>query len=226
MKPAPTLLIATLGKIAYFRMLPEDALRTLAVEARVADFEADQMIILEGEDSAGMWLIESGSVKIHRHSRQGAEHILHLLGPGDFFNDIPALDGRPNAASATALTLTRCWNLSTASVHALMQRYPVICQAAVNVLTARVRHLISQIEMLSLLSVPQRLARFLIEQAEHPSLGVPGITRAAIAAHLGASPETISRALRQLQERGMIRFDRHQVLIVDEMALRQLAMME
>jgi CRP-like cAMP-binding protein len=76
-----------------------------------------------------------------------------------------------------------------------------------------------------LYSVPARLARFLLSQSEAPALEGPGITRTAIASHLATTPETISRTLRMLEDAGAIRFDRHQILIVNEALLRDLAML-
>jgi len=65
----------------------------------------------------------------------------------------------------------------------------------------------------------------LLAQAENPSLSGPGVTRAAIAAHLATTPETISRALAKLQEAGAIRFDRHRIIITNGELLRSMAVL-
>ena len=85
------------------------------------------------------------------------------------------------------------------------------------------RGLVHRIEDLTLYGVVVRLARFLLQQAEDPALSAPGVTRAAIAAYLATTPETISRALRTLEDSGAIRFDRHRIIIVREDLLRDLA---
>ncbi len=90
-------------------------------------------------------------------------------------------------------------------------------------LARRVRGLVHQIEDLALYGAVVRLARFLLKQAEDPALSAPGVTRAAIAAYLATTPETISRALRTLEDNGAIRFDRHRIVIIREDLLRDLA---
>ncbi|MBZ0295903.1 MAG: Crp/Fnr family transcriptional regulator, partial [Anaerolineae bacterium] len=100
-------------------------------------------------------------------------------------------------------------------------------QVALNVirlLAMRVRSLVGQIEDLALYSVIVRLARFLLKQAEDPSLSGPGVTRTAIAAHINTTPQTISNVLHSLEEAGAIQFDRHRIIIVNERILRSIAM--
>src|SRR5690554_3632368 len=176
-----------LQKQPYFAALPEERLRPLAQQAVQRSLAADEIVFLEGEPSAGLWLIDKGQVKVYKVTAQGREHVLHLLGPGDTFNDIPALDGAPNPASAMAVT-------------------DQLALAVLRGLTKRIRRLVVQIEDLALRSVTARLARFLLEQTENPSLSGPAITRALIATHLATSPETVSRALRTLEETGALSF--------------------
>ena len=98
-----------------------------------------------------------------------------------------------------------------------------LMQNIVDGLSSRIRMLVKQIESLALLSVPARLAQFLLVQAETSASDEEGITRAAIAAHLATTPETVSRVLRTMEEAGAIQFDRHRIVIVDENLLRDFA---
>jgi DNA-binding MarR family transcriptional regulator len=70
-----------------------------------------------------------------------------------------------------------------------------------------------------------RVARLLLKQVEDPALSGAGVTRAALAAHLATTPQTISTALRDLEVAGAIEFDRHQIRIVREDLLRAIAML-
>ncbi len=186
-------------------------------------FSPDQLIFSEGDVSRGLWIIEDGNVKISKLSPEGNEYILHLLGPGSSFNDIAALDSGPTPANAIAINTVIAWSIPASVMSRLLDQYPKVMQAALYMLTRRVRALTRQIEDLTLYPVIARLARFLLAQAENPVLSGPGITRAAIAAHLATTPETISRMLVRIQETGAIRFDRHRIVIVDEDLLRAIA---
>lgn len=218
-----TALVGHLSAAPYFTALAPDDRRVLAARAGFHTFEADEIIFLEGETHSSLWIIEDGSVKISKLNSEGSEFILHLLGPGSMFNDIAALDGGPTPANAIAMTLVSAWSISSDVLRDALERHPAMARAAIERLTGKVRALNRQLEDLALYPVLARLARFLLAQAQDPSLSGPGITRAAIAGHLNTTPETISRVLVKLQDAGAIRFDRHRILIVDRDLLRSIA---
>ena len=215
----------------YLRLLPffEDCaqatLDLLIDQAVSRHFDAGEAIFHEGDPALGFWLIERGSVKIFKISIDGVEHILHLLGEGNTFNEIAALDGGANPANAAALSETSVWLISLASLDAALAADPVLARRVIRLLALRVRGLVHRFEDLTLYGVVVRLARFLLQQADNPALSAPGVTRTAIAAYLATTPETISRALHTLEESGAIRFDRHRILIVREDLLHDLAAM-
>ena len=212
-----------LKAVPYFEGAAPARLRALAAQARRFRVSPDETIFLEGEPAAGMWVIEQGSVKIFKINLDGDEHILHLLGAGNTFNEIASLDGGPNPANAAALSPVSGWLIPTDGIRALLAADGELALRVIGLLAGRVRALVGQIEDLALYSVSIRLARFLLKQAEDPALSGPGVTRASIAAHLATTPESISRSLRSLEESGAIRFDRHQIIVVDETLLRTIA---
>ena len=214
-----------LAKVPYLSVLAPGELDVLARETVRLLFSPDEVIFLEGDPSRGLWILEDGNVKITKLSPEGNEYILHLLGPGDSFNDIAALDGGPTPANAIAMSLVSAWLLPSEAMDRALDRHPAIARAALKVMGARIRALGHQIEDLTLYPVMVRLARFLLAQAENPSLSGPGVTRAAIAAHLATTPETISRALAKLQDTGTIRFDRHTIIIVNVELLKSVAVL-
>jgi CRP/FNR family transcriptional regulator len=216
-------LTQNLRSLVYFETLNADQLAWLAGQTVRRPFEAGEMIFLEGEPAAGLWFIEAGRVKIFKLNPEGEEHILHFLGTGNTFNDIAALDGGLNPANASALSEVSAWLVPSAALRDLLVSDGQVALKVVRILAGRVRTLVQQIEDLALYSVTIRLARFLLKQAEDPALSGPGVTRAAIAAHLATKPETVSRALRTLEENNAIRFDRHRILITDENLLRTIA---
>lgn len=209
----------------YFAGASDDHLDELAESARRRPFEAGQLLFLTGEPAAGLWIIEEGHVKIVKSLTDGREHILHLLGPGNTFNDVPAFDGGPNVASAIAVTAGAAWILPAETLRDALARHHDLALGVIKGLNSRIRQLVLQIEDLALRSVAARLARFLLEQRENPTLAGPAITRALIATHLGTTPETVSRVLRTLEESGALAFDRHRIIIRNTALLREIAML-
>jgi CRP/FNR family transcriptional regulator len=214
---------AMLQQMPYFAHAAEPALKELAQQAVHRTFAANELIFLEGEPSAGLWILENGRVKAYKLSPDGQEYILHFLGPGDTFNDISALDGAPNPVSAMAVTDVSAWAISSAVFSQTLQADHEMALAVIQGLTERIRAVAGRMEDLALRSVTSRLARFLLEQVENPTLKHPSITRTLIANHLATTPESISRSLRVLENAGAIRFDRHRIIIVQPDILRQQA---
>lgn len=218
-------LLTFLQKHPYFATMSTSQLGSLARQAKCHTFVAKEVLFLTGEPSAGLWIIEEGRVKVFRSTLEGRECVLHLRGPGETFNDIPALDGGPNAASAMAVADGRAWVFNTDVLGLGLIDDHDLALAVIQGLTQRIRQLVGQIEDLALRPVTGRLARFLLKQQENPSLSGPTVTRALIASHLGTTPETVSRALRTLEEAGAIVFDRHRIIIRNASLLREMAML-
>lgn len=215
--------LAMLQQLPYFAHVAEPSLRELAQQAVHRTFAANEMIFLEGEPSAGLWIVENGRVKAHKLSPDGREYILRFFGPGDTFNDLAALDGAPNPVSTMAVTEVSAWVVSTAVFSQALQVDHEMALAVLQGLVGRVRFVVSRMEDLALRPVTARLAHFLLDQIENPSLKHPSITRALIANHLATTPESISRSLSVLEKAGAIRFDRHRIIITQPDLLRQQA---
>ena len=214
-----------LARVPYLNVLPIEQKHAVFEAAKKHLFDSQKIIFLEGQKATGLWLIEQGQVKIAKINPDGDEYILHLLGAGDSFNDIAVLEQGNNPAHAIALSEVVCWMIPTVTIQQILADHPKSAKAAIVMLTTRVRTLVQQLENLALYSVTARLARFLIQQAESPIIE-GGVTRVAIAAHLATTPETISRALRSLEQAGAIQFNRHQIEIVNPDVLRALALFD
>lgn len=212
-----------LADLPYFRSVQTDRLAALAGHAICRHFPAQTMIFGQDEPASGLWLIEHGTVKVFRLSPDGREFILRIAVSGDSFNDIPALDGLPNAAGVVTLSHVTAWMVPGDLIVEELHADPAMMLDVVHILTDRVRNLVQQVEDLALCSVTTRLSRFLIKQLDDPALNAPSITRTTIAGHLATTPESISRALRTLEDIGAVHADRQEVIVVREDLLRSMA---
>jgi len=212
--------------IVYFEGITEEEIAIVSENSLLNSYKSGEIIFLEGDPAEGLWVVEQGRVKIYKLNENGNEHILHLLGPGNTFNDIGALDSGSNPANAAALSeIVKVRLIPINVIRSILIRNPQVALNVIRLMAVRVRSLVSQIEDLTLYSVISRLARFLLNQIDDPSLSGPGITRTAIAAYLNTTPQTISVALRELETSGAIEFDRHQIYIIDENKLRTIALL-
>jgi CRP/FNR family transcriptional regulator, cyclic AMP receptor protein len=209
-----------LRSIPYFASLDEDALASIAALAARRTYSPGEVIFLEGEPCAGLFIVQAGHVKIYKASPEGREQILTLIGPRDSFNDVAVFDGGPNPASAQAMEAVELLVIERPAMLNLFDRYPKLAQVVVAVLAARARMLVGMVEDLSLRSVAGRLAKLLLDQALQGSDAIP-LTHQQMAARLGTVREMVSRALRELEAEGLLRREGRQIVITDRAALER-----
>lgn len=202
--------------VPYLHDLPLPVIQALASMASVYHYAAGTVIFNEGEPVAGLFLVEQGTVKICRFSKDGREQTLHFIQPGDTFNDVAALDGGPNPAMAIAYTDVTLWRLTRTDLRYVVDRNPALAWALIESVARRARYLVGLVHDLSLRNVKGRLARLLLEQAESTQQEPPlMLTQEEMASRLGTVREMVGRALRNLSTVGIIQFDRHRIVILD-----------
>jgi CRP/FNR family transcriptional regulator len=214
--------IELLRSLPYFRPLDEDTLASIATLMTSRAYQPDEVIFLESEPCSGLFIVHKGHVKIFKSSPEGREQILTIIGPRDSFNDVAVFDGGPNPASAQAMDAAEMCVIERPTLMSLFARYPKLAQAVVTVLAARCRMLVGMVEDLSLKSVAGRLAKLLLDQAAQGQDAVP-LTRQQMAARLGTIREMVSRALRELEDEGLVSRDGRQIIITDRAALERRA---
>lgn len=220
--------IALLRELQYFALLDDEVLEAVAAVAHQRRYALDEIIFLEGDPCAGLFVVQSGRVKIFKTSLKGREQSLHFVGPGHSFNDVAVLDGGPNPATVMAVEPTTCLVIDRDAMVRLVETYPALAMAVIESIARRARHLVGLVEDLSFRSVQARLAKLLLEQAQASSREgqVPRLmTQQEMAARLGTVREVVGRALRALEDRGVIRIHRHRIIILDREELERQALL-
>lgn len=211
-----------LESIPYFSGLSPaelDSIRKLIFE-RTA--ERAEIILLEAEPAEALYFVASGVVKVFKTSAEGKEQILYLTRPGESFNDVPILDGGPNPASAQAIGPVALYGIKKSDVEVILRDHPQVALNVTRVLSQMVRHLVSLIEDLSFRHVTERVAKILLEHAGDGTGLRPRLTQQEMAAMAGTAREMIGRSLKVLENEGMIRLDRHRIVITNKEALKDM----
>ena len=221
--PSHTLLSDLLRKVSFLQGISDVALQKLVASSVRRNYSAGEILFVEGDPVLGFYLIESGSVKISRLSQDGREHILLLLGEGDSFNEVAALDGGPNPATATAHDDAVVHCVLRDDLRQTVTQHPELAWALIESISRRTRHLVGMVQDLSMRSVKGRLAHLLLDQAEaNEADALPRmLTQEEMASRLGTVREMVGRALRSLALEGIIEFDRHRIVILDVERLRK-----
>ena len=213
-----------LKAVSYFAKLDDAALASVERAAIRRDYDAEQVILIEGEPCAGLYIVESGWLKAVRIGLDGREQVLQTLKPGETFNAISVFTDAPNQATVAALEPSVVWMVRREVLLKLMEEHPSLARQVIQELAGKVQHLIRMVEDLSLRSVEARLARLLLEQAEGESVQRRRwATQAEMASRLGTVPDVVNRALRKLSDGGLIHVERHQIQILDKEGLKTVA---
>jgi CRP-like cAMP-binding protein len=214
-----------LRRIPYFAPLhPEELTRVAAVTVK-RHYKRGDMIILEGDLSGALYYVHAGLVKLFKTSLEGKEQVLKLIAEGHTFNDVPALDGGPNPASAAAMEPSVVYVIRHADLHTLIVTQPAVAEAVVQALTQALRSLVSLVEDLSLRHVIARVAKMLLDQeaAVQGELHGYRLTQQEMAALAGTAREVVGRALKELETAGAIQMDQGQARVVNRERLRYYA---
>jgi CRP-like cAMP-binding protein len=196
-----------LRKISLFAMLGEDDLYHVAAMTRERHYDRGDIILLEGDHGGALHYVHTGLVKIFKTSSEGREQVLRLIAAGHTFNDVPALDGGPNPASAAALERSTVYMIRRPDLQMLIRTRPEVADAVVQTLAQALRHLVTLVEDLSLRHVTARVAKLLFEQEEarQPSEEQSHrLTQQEMAAMVGTAREVVGRALKELEAAGAI----------------------
>lgn len=220
-----------LRQIPLFSSLDNEMLGRLAARCVRRTVGAGVVLFTAGEAYRGLYMIESGRVRVYRISSDGREQVLHIEGAGRTVAELPLFDGGLCPASAITTEESRLVFLPRADFEQAYRTNPDFAHAIIQSLGKRLRHFVHVTETLAFRDVASRLALLLTGYAEQGGRETPdGIeltlarTQEEISLEIGAARESVSRAFKQLHAKGLIvAVDRDRLLIPDLTRLRTLA---
>lgn len=185
------------------------------------DYPAGAVLVSQEEPGDALFVLVRGKVKVALYSESGREVILSVFRtPGDFFGELALLDDDPRSANVLAVEPSRLLILRRRDFRALIAAHPRTALRALTELARRLRRADELISDLALLDVVARLARKLRElAATEGEAGEAGVlirrrpTQAELAAMIGSSRETVSRALAEFARRGHIKMTGQRLLL-------------
>lgn len=218
--------LAALKKVALLADLAESDLEFLATASALRHYEPGELIFSEGDPCQGLYVVESGAVKIFKVSVSGREQVLTIEGPGSSIAELPVFDGGNYPASAQAERASELLFIRKKDIHALCLEHPEVALKVLRVVSARLRRLVSIVEELSFTTVHHRLAAFLLREArskgKRTAHGVEftlGVSNQELASHVGTVRELVSRNLSRLQAAGILKLEGRTVIVPDLEAL-------
>src|SRR5687767_8172911 len=214
-----------LATVPLFSGLDRETLSEFAAITREKAYPKGSVILFEDDPGDSLFVVRQGRVKVVLVGEDGREVILGILGVGEHFGELSLIDQQPRSAHVIAMDDATLIVLRSEDFRRRVDAAPEIAWALLVELARRLRRADTKIGGLVLLDVPGRIAKLLLDFAGESGSDVieKPLTHQTIADMIGASRETVSRAMREFQDRGLISVERRQITIADRGQLEQMA---
>ena len=211
-----------LARAGLFQGVAGEAAEALASSLQYADYARGETVFLEGEQGDTLYIVLTGKVKIGRRATDGRENMLSVMGPSDMFGELSLFDPGPRTATASVVTDARLASLAHTSLKPWITDRPEIAEQLLRVLARRLRRTNDALADLIFTDVPGRVAKQLLALSERFGSTEPDgirvhhdLTQEELAQLVGASRETVNKALADFAQRGWVRVDSRALTILD-----------
>jgi CRP-like cAMP-binding protein len=205
-----------------FTALDEAAAISLRASMDTVKIAKGSILFKEGDDGEHLYVIIDGKLKLGTSSGDGRENLLSILGPGEMFGELSLFDPGPRTSTATAVTDAKLLSLSHEKVIPWLKQNPEVSLQLLTRLSQRLRRTNEAVGDLVFSDVPGRVAKALIDLGDRFGKTSPegllvnhDLTQEELAQLVGASRETVNKALADFAGRGWLKLDGRSVLITD-----------
>ncbi len=202
----------TLRSLEIFKGLNEEQSEGLIQNFSLVRAGKDETVFCQSDESTDLYVVFNGSVRVSLVNPEGQELILASLGKGHFFGEISFLDGKPRSATVIAEEDSVLGMLKREDFLRFVKNDPTITLGLLSTLLQRLRTADEMLESFAFLDVEGRLVKLLLriakENGKRSGKGpyvIGKITQRELAAKIGSSREAVSKALKVLAGRGIIR---------------------
>lgn len=225
LSPAPTAAVldaklermcAYLRRVPFFASLPAEVLVELAQVAQFRGLLKGQHVFQPGDAPKGLYVVVKGRVRVVRTSADGKEQTLALVVPFQTLGESTLFGGSRHSSLARCLEGSTVVLLPTHAVRRLTLNSPQLAQAFLREFSRRIEDLEDRLEGQTLLSLEQRVARYLLDP-DRPTLRL-----GEMASFLGAARETVSRMLARWEKSGWISRGGSAIAVLEEDQLREI----
>ena len=211
-----------LSKLPLFAALSHDAGTALRGAMKREQFNRGDVIFDEGDQGDRLYAVIEGKVKIGRTAADGRQSLQTVLGPGEMFGELSLFDPGPRTATATVVADAELVELAHTDLVAWLELHPTVAKHLLKALAHRLRRTNEALADLVFSDVPGRVAKALLDLAtrfgEPTDEGVRvahDLTQEELAQLVGASRETVNKALADFAARGWVRREGRAVVLLD-----------
>ncbi len=222
MNPGPD----ELRGIYLFSVLDDEQLATVMNTTRVVRLDEGERLFDHGQPSRHYFFLRSGQVKLFRSSREGGEKVIEIVRSGETFAEAVMFmeEARPYPVSAQAIVASELLAFEQAALLGILEQSTPTCMRLMAGMSRRLRQQVDEIDRLTLHNATYRLAAYLLQQIPPGVLESPQLhlttPKHVVASRLAIQPETFSRILARLAEKGCMEVHGQNIVLIDIEALR------
>ena len=209
-------------KAPLFTALDEAAAVSLRANMDSVKISKGSVLFAEGDEGDHLYVIVEGKLKLGTSSGDGRENLLSILGPGEMFGELSLFDPGPRTSTATAVTDAKLLSLGQEKLIPWLATNPNVSLQLLARLAQRLRRTNEAVGDLVFSDVPGRVAKALIDlgerfgkQTDEGLFVHHDLTQEELAQLVGASRETVNKALADFAGRNWLKLDGRAVLITD-----------
>lgn len=220
-------IVTTLRSCQLFTGLPMADLEKVAAVSVIKSLDKGEYLFREGEQSHGFYVVQSGSVNVHRVNALGKEQVIHVFRGGDSFGEATLASPRGCHADARAVQSSQVVLIQKDEVLDLLKRQPELALRMLGSMSNHLRVLVGQLEDLTLKDVETRLANWLVKRSSNVIGDQPlrielNVPKHVLAAELGTISETFSRTLAKFRKQKLITVKGRTITILSLDRLKEL----
>jgi CRP-like cAMP-binding protein len=227
----PANMLKVVRTVPLFATLPERDLAVVADLLGERTYNKDDYIFFEGDPPEALYVVWAGRVKLLRHSKEGRDVVLDVIGPNRLLGEMAVFEGAPYDFTAQAMEPTALISVGRHDFLVLLRRFPRLSLAVIAELGRRLRSATDLVHSLAVERVARRIARVLLKMADATGKPAAGggtlidvtLTRQDVADMAGTTVETAIRTMSRLRRQGIIATRRGRVVILDSDRLWDIA---
>lgn len=219
-------LAAELGRMTLFRGVAPDLLTRLVMASSWRRAQRNQRIYQQDDAPRAFFLVVSGHVRRAIASQEGDEKVIDIVSPGDCFGLAELFSGSPYVSFAEAVGPTLLLQVGSTTLLQAIEEDHALQQRVLSEVAGSKVSLERDLATYFFQSGARRLLDYLLREVG-PRLAPTGdtvlelpVSKRLIAARLGVSAETLSRALRELSEAELIAVRGRTIILRDKLARR------
>jgi len=219
-----------LREAPLFSSLDDEAANSLRGSMSETRIGRGDVLFHEGDSGDRLYVVTDGKIKLGRTSADGRENLLAILGPGQMFGELSLFDPGPRSATATAVTPCTMMSLGHDELLRWLEDQPSVALGLLNQLAARLRKTSDVVADLVFSDVPGRVAKALLDLSRRFGRTADDgihvhhdLTQEELAQLVGASRETVNKALADFAMRGWLRLEPRSVVLIEVERLRRRA---